>query len=139
MLLKMIVIGGAMLALFSVAMLGDENMQDSRFGVQLTADRAVYTAGQPITMEFCVFNRTGEEITLHFSDAQRFDFTIQEEVETDQLIEFLGAKEVWHWSDGQMFAQMLGEEKIWPEREEITTPKNMRENSIPGHTESPAL
>jgi len=82
---------------------------DSTFGVSLTTDKVLYTTGEPITIEFGIFNRTGEEATLHFRDAQRYDFTIEEDEE----------KEVWRWSNGKMFAEVLGEETLGPGREEV--------------------
>ena len=120
MLYKMIVIAGAMFALFGAAVLGGgkgdevsktegEKVRDSRFGACLTTDKALYTVGQPVNIEFCIFNRTGQEITLHYRDAQRYDFILEDDE----------GKEVWRWSDGRMFSQVLGEEKLGTGREEI--------------------
>ena len=120
MLYKMIVIGVVMFALFSAAVLGvgggeevskieGKDVWDSKFGVWLTTDCAVYTLEQPVIIEFCVFNRTGEEITLYFRNAQRYDFTIEDEE----------GNEVWRWSMNRMFAMVLGEETLGPTNTEI--------------------
>jgi hypothetical protein len=134
MLYKMIMIGVAMFALFGAAVLGvgggeevyeieDKDVRDSRFGVWLTTDWAVYTPEQPVNIEFCVFNRTGEEITLYFRNAQRYDFTIEDEE----------GKEVWRWSEGRMFAQMLGEEVLGPANTEIIYKVEYKDKLNPGY------
>jgi len=120
MLYKMIVIGVAMFALFVAAVPGvgggeevseieGKDVRDSRFGIWLTTDWAVYTPEQPVNIEFCVFNRTSEEITLYFRNAQRYDFTIEDEE----------GNEVWRWSKDRMFAMVLGEEILGPDNPEI--------------------
>ena len=120
MLYRVVVIGVVMFALFGAAVPGigggeeaseteGKDVQDSRFGVWLTTDWAVYTPEQPVNIEFCVFNRTGEEITLYFRNAQRYDFTIEDEE----------GKEIWRWSKDRMFAMVLGEEILGPNNPEI--------------------
>ena len=134
MLYKMIVIGVAMFALFVAAVLvvggvGEvseiegKDVRDSRFGVCLTTDWAVYTPEQPVNIEFCVFNRTGEEITLYFRNAQRYDFTIEDEE----------GKEVWRWSEDRMFAMMLGEETLGPTNIEIIYSVKYKDKLSPGY------
>jgi len=115
----MIAIAVAMLALFGAVLTAERgrsasaqeggNVPDSGFGVYLTTDKVVYAAGQPIKMELCVFNRTDEKVALQFRSAQRFDFAIED-----------GArKKVWRWSEGRMFAQMLGQESLGPGRTQV--------------------
>jgi hypothetical protein len=134
MLYKMIVIAGVMFALFVAAVSGvgggeevseteGKDVRDSRFGVWLTTDWAVYTPEQPVNIEFCVFNRTGEEITLYFRNAQRYDFTIEDEE----------GKEVWRWSEGRMFAQMLGEEILGPSNPEVIYTAEYRNKLSPSY------
>lgn len=116
---KVMVIAGTMFALVGAVVLRvgkapeiseaqGEKMQESGFGVYLTTDKVVYAAGQPINMELCVFNRTSEKTTLQFRNAQRFDFTIEDG----------DGKKLWRWSEGRMFAQMLGQETLGPERKQ---------------------
>jgi hypothetical protein len=130
----MIVIGVVIFALFGATVLGigggeepseteGKDVQDSRFGVWLTTDWAVYTPEQPVVIEFCVFNRTVEEITFYFRNAQRYDFTIEDKE----------GKKVWHWSDGRMFAQMLGEEILGPNNLEIIYKAEYKGKLRPGY------
>ena len=91
-----------------VAAIGGEVMRE--FGVSMMTDKAVYSPGEPIAMTLKVFNHTGEEVTFGFRNSQRYDFTITDE----------GGNRVWLWSDGMMFLQALGEEKVGPGREELT-------------------
>jgi len=134
MLYKMIVIAGVMFALFVSAVPGvgggeevseieGKDVRDSRFGVWLTTDWAVYTPEQPVNIEFCVFNRTGEEITFYFRNAQRYDFTIGDEE----------GNEVWRWSEGRMFAQMLGEEILGPNNPEVIYATEYKGKLNPGY------
>ncbi len=79
------------------------------FGVSLSVNQPIYSVGGQITVTLQVFNNTEQEITLHFRDAQRYEFTIEDEE----------GKEVWRWSNGRMFAQVLGEETLGPDRAEV--------------------
>jgi len=134
MLYKMIVIGVAMFALFGAAVLGvgggegvseieGKDMRNSRFGIWLTTDWAVYTPEQPVNIEFCVFNRTGEEITLYFRNAQRYDFTIEDDE----------GNEIWRWSQDMMFAMVLGEETLGPTNPEIIYTAEYKDKLSPGY------
>ena len=134
MLYKMILIGVVVFAIFGAVVLGvgggeevseteGKDVRDSRFGVCLTTDWAVYTSEQPVNIEFCVFNRTGEEITLYFRNAQRYDFTIEDEE----------GNEVWCWSEGRMFAQMLGEEILGSRNPEVIYTAEYKDRLSPGY------
>jgi hypothetical protein len=68
----------------------------------LTADKATYARSEPIVLTIAVVNRGPEPATLQFPTAQRYDVVIRN---ADQV-------DVWRWSDGQMFAQVLGEEML---------------------------
>ena len=87
----------------------DGAMAELTFGVSLTTDKAIYTAGESIIMELTVFNRTAENLTFDFRDAQHYDF----------IIEDAEGNSVWRWAEGRMFAQVLGEETLGPGREEV--------------------
>ncbi len=79
------------------------------YGMSMTTDKMNYSVGEPITMMLKVFNYTEEEMTFHFNTSQRYDFIIEDEE---------GSK-IWRWSEGKMFAQMLGEEILRPNNPEI--------------------
>ncbi len=73
--------------------------------VSVTTDKPVYAPGEPIRIVFEAVNETDSAATLAFASAQRFDMAIADESGT----------EVWRWSAGRMFAQMLGQEVLGPE------------------------
>ena len=74
------------------------------YGISMTTDKMSYSVGELIKMTLKVFNYTEEDIIFKFNSAQRYDFIIEDE-EGD---------EIWRWSEGRMFAQMLGEEILGP-------------------------
>jgi hypothetical protein len=130
---KFMMIGGAMVGLFGLMMLGCRGEQaaaeeeggrvrESGFGVSVATDRAIYTVGEPVTIELRIFNRTGEEITLNFRDAQRYDFILEDKEEN----------KVWQWSEGMMFAQMLDQEALGSGKEELTYSATCEEKLSPG-------
>ena len=84
-------------------------MAQLEFGVSVTTNRAIYDTGERIVIELIVFNRTPEKLTFHFKDAQRYDFVIEDGE----------GKVVWRWSNGRMFAQVLGEETLGPDRADV--------------------
>ena len=64
--------------------------------VDVSEDRVEFT--------YDVTNADDEPIELQFSDAQ----------ETDLVVEDADGTEVWRWSAGRMFAQMLQQKEIGP-------------------------
>lgn len=72
-------------------------MLESSLGV--TVDGAV-------TFHFTVRNAADEPVELTFRDAGRADFAVLEDGE-----------EVWRWSDGRMFAQVLRTVELEPDEE----------------------
>ncbi|WP_254543796.1 BsuPI-related putative proteinase inhibitor [Halomarina pelagica] len=58
------------------------------------------TADGGVTFAFTVENAGDEPVSLTFSDAARADFVVDDER--------------WRWSDGRLFAQVLGEETLAP-------------------------
>lgn len=75
---------------------------DATLVATITTDRPAYSPGEPVTLTLTLRNTTTAPATLEFASAQRYDCTIED----------AGAQEVWRWSAGQMFAQMLGEETL---------------------------
>lgn len=91
-------------------------------GVSVTTDQATYRSGEPITMTLHVASRTGEEVLLQFLSAQRFDFAIRD----------AKGRQLWRWSEGQVFAQVLGTEALGAARPQITYQAQFRGNLPPG-------
>jgi hypothetical protein len=89
---------------------GTENLlPGTEFGVSIVADKAIYSMGEPISLEIRVFNHTEEEVIFRFNSNQRFDFLIEDD---------RGSK-IWRWSDGMKFEAISGKETIGPGNEEI--------------------
>ena len=61
------------------------------------------TVSDDVQFTFIVTNEGDDPVDLSFSDALEADFAVRD-----------GGEEVWRFSDGQMFAQMLGSETIDP-------------------------
>jgi hypothetical protein len=100
----------------------EANVRDTGFGLYVATDRREYSAGQPIEMELCIFNRTGQPTALQFRSGQRFDFAI---TDTD-------GKEAWRWSRGRMFTMALGTETVGPARTELTYKEKFTATLAPG-------
>ena len=62
--------------------------------------------GDSVRFALQVSNATDSAVVLQFGTAQRYDFVVRTE----------GGEELWRWSEGQMFSQALGEERIEPGR-----------------------
>jgi hypothetical protein len=108
------------LAIFSPAR--GEGVTTAGFEISLTADKAVYRGGEPISLTLGVSNQTGREIELRFSSGQRFDFVIRD----------ARGNEIWRWSEGRMFAQALGAETIGPAQPQILYRAQFNGNLGPG-------
>lgn len=126
---KMVMMIAPLLGLFGLTVLGqamaraeEKSALESGFGVSVSSDRVSYAPGEPITLRHCVFNRTGEAIGLYFRDAQRFDFVLADEKDS----------EVWRWSAGRIFSQVLGEEQLGPGREELVYSATCEAKLSPG-------
>ncbi len=85
--------------------------QGEGFGVTLSTAKDVYETGEPISLKITLFNHTEDEWVLHFRTSQRYDFL----VETAE-----GGREVWRWSQGKMFLQVLGEERLGQKKPSIS-------------------
>ena len=70
----------------------------------LTADKATYAPGEPITLTLRVVNGTSRPFRLSFPTAQRFDLVVEDGQ----------GREIWRWSAGRLFAQVFGEETLKP-------------------------
>lgn len=107
--LALLVALGAAIELEPVSEVSGARGTETGYGVKLVTDGAVYAPGEPIRMQLILFNHTESAVTLHFNSAQRFDF----------LIEDGDGREVFRWSDGKFFAQVLGSETIGPSRRQL--------------------
>ena len=75
----------------------------------LEADVSSGTPGSDaVTLEFSVTNTGSEPVELQFSDACKAEFVVEED-----------GREVWRFSEGRMFAQMLSTDRL--ESGETTT------------------
>lgn len=83
--------------------------RNMNYGISMTTNKMSYTVGEPITMTLKIFNYTEEDVVFHFNTSKRYDFIIEDEE----------GNEIWCWSEGRMFAQMLGEETLGPTNIEI--------------------
>jgi len=91
----------------------------------LTGTLSATVGDDAVTFAFTVTNDGDEPIEASFSDAQRADCAVTDDGE-----------EVWRWSDGQMFAMMMGSETFAPGASE--TYELVWEEPAPGEYEARA-
>lgn len=70
----------------------------------LSTDGFIYKAGATIQMKLLVRNDDSVPVRLPFRSAKQYDFWLIDD----------GGKEVWRWSRGKMFAQVLMERTLAP-------------------------
>ena len=107
---------------FGATMFSADASSSPQIGVRLSTDKHTFRVGEPITFTLSVFNHTREPLTLRFRNAQRYNFLIENEA----------GKLVWRWSDGKMFAQMLGQVIIGPENPEVVFTETYTGQLVPG-------
>ena len=90
--------------------------------LSLSTNGAAYQSGEPIHIRFAMVNQTGTPIRLEFTSAQRFDVTIGD----------AHGNEVWRWSEGRMFAAVMGHETLGPEDPRLTYEAVFRGSLTPG-------
>ena len=94
------------------------------YGISITTDKMNYSIGDElIIMTLKIFNYTEEDTVFHFNTSQRYDFVIEDEE----------GNEIWRWSEGRMFAQMLGEETLGPTNIEIIYSVKYKDKLSPGY------
>ncbi|MBI1742823.1 hypothetical protein HYR54_07110 [Candidatus Acetothermia bacterium] len=81
----------------------------SSYGLTLASERTVYRPSESIRLSLTLFNRTGQAISLHFKDTQRFDFLVLDSK----------GRAVFRWSQDKQFAPVLGTETLGPPRPEL--------------------
>ncbi len=97
--------------------------QKTQYGILLSTDNVVYQSGKIITIKLKVFNYSAETINFYFNSSQRYDFII----ENDE------GNEIWCWSEGRIFAQMLGEEILGPSNPEVIYTAEYKGKLSPGY------
>ena len=93
------------------------------YGISLTTDKMSYSVGEPVIMTLKIFNYTEEDIVFHFNNSQRYNFVIEDKE----------GNEIWRWSEGRMFAQMLGEEILGPGNPEVIYTAEYKDRLSPGY------
>ncbi len=111
---------GAVMSLMSGACSGDDMPVKSDVSINLITDRAVYLPDESIDMSINISNHLGKPLILSFSNAQRFDFILEKD-----------GRVLWTWSEGMMFAQVMGQE-VLNAGQQITYNARFQDNLIPG-------
>jgi len=70
----------------------------------LTTDRRQYEPGETVVMQMKVANPTAQPVTLQFTSSKTYDFAV-----CDQ-----SGQQVWRWSAGRVFAQVLTDKVLEP-------------------------
>lgn len=85
-------------------------------------EKDTFKVDEPIAMELRINYEGSETLTLRFASSQRYDF----EIETES------GEVVWRWSEGRMFAQILGQITLSPDRPEVRYHAVFRDHLSPG-------
>ena len=115
-------LGGLAALLLGLLGLAAEGLGEAALDLLLKADKSTYALGEPIALTLEVANRGPRPVTLQFPTAQRYDIVVHDSQ----------GREVWRWSAGQMFAQVLGEEILPPGSVALTYGVTLRERFAPG-------
>lgn len=77
----------------------DEKSMDE-VSLKLVANKK--TAPETVELSLNIKNNSNKPIKASYSSTKKFDFTVKNSA----------GEEIWHWSRGQMFAQILSEETL---------------------------
>jgi hypothetical protein len=82
-------------------------MPEEGVEVRLTVstDRPTYHPGDSVSVGLTVLNPGGPPATLRFATGQRYDVELRDEA----------ARPLRRWSEGRMFTQMMGQERLEPD------------------------
>ena len=97
--------------------------RNMNFGISMMTDKMSYSVGEPVIMTLKIFNYAEEDVVFHFNTSQRYDFIIEDEK----------GNEIWCWSEGRMFAMVLGEETLGPDSPEIIYTAEYKDRLNPGY------
>lgn len=78
--------------------------------VTLSVGKDSYRTGEAIRATLQVANHTSGAVTLVFSTSQRHDLAVETE----------GGHELWRWSRGRFFLQVIGKETMEPDGPPLT-------------------
>ena len=85
-----------------------------------------FAAGEAIAMSLTITNCSDAPVIRHYSDSQQFDFVVSDDE----------GQEVWRWSDGFAFLQILMEQTLQPD-ESVTYTEIWDQNSDDAQPVSP--
>jgi hypothetical protein len=88
----------------------------------LRLDRSSYPPKAPIQVSLEVSNKSQVAIHLSFPTSQRYDLSLEDET----------GKEIWRWSQGRLFLQMMGEEVLKPSTDGPRFRETIAAPAIPG-------
>ncbi len=91
--------------------------------VTLATDKLTYKPGEVIQVTLKIFNTTDRDATFHFQSSQRYEF----------FIENNAGKVLWKWSDGRMFAAVLGTEVLGIEKNKFVYTETFKGRLDPGY------
>ncbi|ARU63638.1 hypothetical protein CBW65_23430 [Tumebacillus avium] len=69
----------------------------------VTTNKSTYAVGEAVQITLTLTNTTSSTQTYNFNTSQRYDIVVQK-----------GGREVWRWSNGQFFLQVLGTLTLQP-------------------------
>jgi hypothetical protein len=69
----------------------------------LLTDKTTYSSGEPVRIQLALKNEGKDPLAFGGGTSQRYDFVVRSE-----------GKEIWRWSQGRLFAQMLISWKLPP-------------------------
>ena len=72
------------------------NTLEKALSVSLTTSKSAYTREEPIKLSLKVTNISDHPVNIPFASAKQYDFAVT-----------MGGKEIWRWSEDQMFAMGL--------------------------------
>lgn len=89
-------------AVLLAALVAGAGPQGPELILGLRADKPVYLLGERIPVTLKVTNPAPDSHRLTFRTSQRFDLALED----------AGGREIWRWSRGRYFLQVIGEENL---------------------------
>lgn len=69
---------------------------EKNLSLSVTTSKSAYTREEPIKLSLKVTNISDHPVNIPFASAKQYDFAVT-----------MGGKEIWRWSEDQMFAMVL--------------------------------
>ena len=95
---------------------------DTSLRIHLATDRKAYAPGDTIRATLTITHHGTRSVALEFGTSQRCDFEIHD----------AAGRTVWRWAADRMFAQMIGEETLGPERRAMLCREHFTAPGTPG-------